>query len=459
MLDRLQHHALSFDEYTELRWHTNHALRLVMRKGALLQNSQSREGGVSARCHRSGAFGFASRPGDTDDAIETALAAARDNAALYERTVGRSSVSLPQTQPGTGIYDYRSRHSPLSPSERTDLLRRLNDVIAQKYPGLLNTDLVLSSLAMEKALVTSEGAATHSYIPRTVLLVGLSMQANDGPVDLYDVIGGFGDLQEHFHRLDPLLERIDALYVALREKAEGTYCEAGVHDVVLDPLVAGILAHEAIGHTCEADSVLSGSIAGDYIGQLVASEKITLGDYGGRGPDGKSDLPIHVDDEGTPCRDVTIIENGVLKGFLHNKDTARRLAVEPTGNARAFAFGDEPLVRMRNTAILPGADRLDDMIAAVDCGYYLKRPSNGQADWTSEFMFGITCGYEIRSGKLGRALRNTTISGVAFDMLKTVTHVGNSLRWLEGAWCGKKQMIPVGMGGPALKCRITLGGQ
>jgi predicted Zn-dependent protease len=99
MLDRLQHHALSFDEYTELRWHTNHALRLVMRKGALLQNSQSREGGVSARCHRSGAFGFASRPGDTDDAIETALGAARDNAALYERTVGRSSVSLPQTQP------------------------------------------------------------------------------------------------------------------------------------------------------------------------------------------------------------------------------------------------------------------------------------------------------------------------------------------------------------------------
>jgi TldD protein len=99
------------------------------------------------------------------------------------------------------------------------------------------------------------------------------------------------------------------------------------------------------------------------------------------------------------------------------------------------------------------------MIAAVDRGYYLKRPSNGQADWTSEFMFGITCGYEIRSGKLGRAIRNTTISGVAFDMLKTVTHVGNSLRWLEGAWCGKKQMIPVGMGGPALKCRITLGGQ
>ena len=263
----------------------------------------------------------------------------------------------------------------------------------------------------------------------------------------------------HFHDLDPVLEWIDGLYQALREKAEGTHCDAGVHDVVLDPMVAGLLAHEAIGHTCEADNVLSGSIAADWLGQPVAAEKVTLGDYGRRGPDGKSDLAIHVDDEGTLCRDVIIIENGVLKAFLHNKDTARQLEAEPTGNARAFAFGDEPLVRMRNTAIMPGRDRLGDMIAAVDRGYYLKRVSNGQADWTSEFMFGITCGYEIRNGKLGRAIRDTTVSGIAFDMLKTVTHVGDELQWMPGTWCGKKQLIPVCMGGPALKCRITLGGE
>ena len=373
-----------------------------MRKGALLQNSQSREGGVSARCYRSGAFGFASRPGDSDAAIVAALAEARANGTLYERVVGGSPASLPRTEPGTGIYDYRSR--------------RLNDAVAQKYPGLLNADLVLSSLAIEKALVTSEGAATYSYVPRTSLWLGLSLQANDGPVQLHDWIGGLGDLQEHFHDLDPVLEWIDGLYQTLRQKAEGTHCDAGVHDVVLDPMVACLLAHEAIGHTCEADNVLSGSIAADWLGQPVAAEKVTLGDYGGRGPDGKSDLAIHVDDEGTPCRDVTIIEKGVLKAFLHNKDTARQLEAEPTGNARAFAFGDEPLVRMRNTAIMPGPDRLGDMIAAVDRGYYLKRVSNGQADWTSEFMFGITCGYEIsqrqtrprdpRHDSLGNRLRH-----------------------------------------------------
>jgi TldD protein len=459
MLDRLTDHIGDIKGYTELRWHANHAMRLMMRKGTLLQNSSSRAGGVSARCYRNGAFGFASLPGDDAAAITGALSEAAGNAALFQRKAGAPETLLPRTVPGAGRYDYRSKRPSLSPGDRVDILRQVDAAIAEKYPGLVNSDLTLASLAMEKALVTSEGASTYSYIPRATLLVNLAIQANDGLVELYDVLGGFGEIEDRFLDLEPVLARIDALYTRLREKAEGTRCEAGLHDVVLDASVAGILAHEAIGHTCEADSVLAGSVAGDHVGRLVASEKITLGDYGGRGPDGRSNLAIHVDDEGTPCRDVTIIENGILKGFLHSKETARLLDAEPTGNARAFTFSDEPIVRMRNTAIMPGKDRLEDMIAAIDRGYYLKRSTNGQADWTSEFMFGINCGYEIRHGKLGRAIRDTTISGVAFDMLKTVTHVGDALHWSEGGMCGKKTWIPVGMGGPALKCRVTLGGQ
>jgi TldD protein len=232
-----------------------------MRKGALLQNSQSREGGVSARCYRSGGFALASRPSDSDAAIVATLADARANGTLYERVVGGCPASLPRTEPDTGIYDYRSRRDPLNAGERTDLLRRLNDAVAQKYPGLLNADLVLSSLVIEKALVTSEGAGTYSYVPRASLWLGLSLQANDGPVQLNDWIGGLGDLQEHFHDLDPVLEWIDGLYQALRDKAEATHCDAGVHDVVLNPMVAGLLAHEAIGQAigCEAEPTGSGS--------------------------------------------------------------------------------------------------------------------------------------------------------------------------------------------------------
>jgi len=337
-------------------------------------------------------------------------------------------------------------------------VREINDYVAQTYPGLLNADIALSSLAIEKALVSSQGARTYSYVPRANLFLKFSVQANDGVVDLYDVYGGFGGLPDYFANLDWVRSAVDRLYEDLRKKADGTHTKAGSHDVVLASDVAGILAHEAIGHTCEADLVLGGSVAAQNLGKQVASEKITLIDYAERGPQGNASIAIHVDDEGTPCRDVTIIDKGVLKEFLNNKETARELDVEPTGNARAYTFSDEPLVRMRNTSICPGGDSLEEMVASIDNGYYLVRSTNGQADATSEFMFGISLGYEIKNGKIGRAIRDTTISGVAFDMLKTVTHVGRDITWSKGGMCGKKQPIPVGMGGPAVKCRINVGG-
>lgn len=114
---------------------------------------------------------------------------------------------------------------------------------------------------------------------------------------------------------------------------------------------------------------------------------------------------------------------------------------------------------MRNTAILPGKSSLDEMIASIDDGYYLMNSGNGQADSTSEFTFGVTMGYEIKNGKLGKAIRDTTVSGVAFDMLKTVSMISKDMSWSCAGMCGKKQPIPVGMGGPAIKCKINIGGK
>jgi TldD protein len=458
MLDRLAARAAQLPTYGELRWHANHASRLMMRKGVLLANGRSRDGGVSARLYKNGAFGFAAAPGDDDAALESVIAAAADNAE-FAGAAEPPEAALPGGA-GQGSYDYRSKRAPLAPAERVEIVTRLDAAIRARYPELVNVDIGLSSHASEKMLANREGAATYSYVPRASLHVTMSVEANDGIVELSDILGGFGEIEDQSFDAETLAAWLEELHEHLRRKAEGGQCEAGDHDVVLDSALAGILAHEAIGHTCEADLVLAGSVAGDNMGQMVASEKITLGDYAGRGPDGMSSFAIHVDDEGTPCRDVAIIENGVLKNFLHSKRTAQMLGAEPAGNARAFSFSDEPLVRMRNTAIMAGEDRLADMIGAIERGYYLKRSTNGQADATSEFMFGVSCGYEIRDGKLGRAIRDTTISGVAFDMLKSVTHVGDDFRWAAaGGWCGKKQPISVGMGGPSIKCRVTLGGR
>ena len=321
MLDPLLNHAENLDRYTELRSHANLQTRLVMRKGVLIENTQIEKRGVSARCYRGGAFGFASRVGDKDSAIEAVIAEASANAEL-SRHGGEDRGVLPETAAGRGEFDYRTRRTRASAADRMAVVAAIDDYVTRTYPGLLNADIVLSNLAIEKALVTSEGAATRSYVPRSNVVLQLAVQGNDGVVDLHQVYGGFGDFEDRFESVDWMFEAVDRLYEELRAKADGAYCEAGTHDVILDSDLAGILAHEAIGHTCEADLVLGGSVAGDNLGRRVASEKFTLVDHAERGPDGNASIAIHVDDEGTPCRDVTIIENGVLEGFLHSKETA-----------------------------------------------------------------------------------------------------------------------------------------
>ena len=144
---------------------------------------------------------------------------------------------------------------------------------------------------------------------------------------------------------------------------------------------------------------------------------------------------------------------------MNSRESADHFGMKPTGHARAWSFSDEPLIRMRNTAVLPGTDKLEDMIASVDDGYYFTSTNNGQADTTGEFMFGVCMGYEIKNGKLGRALLDTTISGVAFEMLKTVDMVSDQMTWTSSGFCGKKQPMPVGCGGSDIRCRVMVGGR
>lgn len=159
------------------------------------------------------------------------------------------------------------------------------------------------------------------------------------------------------------------------------------------------------------------------------------------------------------AEDAVLIKDGILTGYMHNRETAQEWGVKPAGNARAWSFSDEPIIRMRNTAVLPGKDKLEDIIASIDDGYYLTDTNNGQADLSGEFMFGVTMGYEIKKGKLGRAILDTTVSGIAFEMLKSVDMVSDNVIWCSSGMCGKKQPIPVGMGGPQLRCTLMIGGR
>ncbi|MFY9393261.1 MAG: TldD/PmbA family protein, partial [Halanaerobiales bacterium] len=299
----------------------------------------------------------------------------------------------------------------------------------------------------------------YTMVPRTILVIVMTIEKDGVIYDYYDVIGGLGQYEDLFTDPENFYGQIDTMYKRLREKAEGIYPEAGYKEVILDSRISGILAHEAIGHTTEADFVKSGSIARDYLNERVATEIVNLVDFAAEYDNKPCPVPVYIDDEGTRAEDVVIIQDGILKNYMNNKELALEFNTSPTGNARAYTFSDEPLVRMRNTAILPGENSLEEMIASIEDGYYFIDTNNGQADATSEFMFGVTFGYEIKNGKLGRAIKDTTISGVAFDVLKTVSMISNEMYWSSGGMCGKKQMIPVGFGGPAIKCKVNIGGK
>lgn len=444
--------------HTELRAQCNRDRDVVLVQGSLTRNSREETRGVSARIYQNGVCGFSSVADYTQDAAKNVLREAADNAAFMDRHAGKGKGALPPFF-GEGIVQ-REELPDTEQKRYIEVVKDFDDYLLRNCPHLTGRTVRAAEDSMEKLLKTSDGAEGHFISPRSFVYIFLNAETKDGtPVEVYAPLGGEGTFDRQFENPAVWYPKIDTLYRQLMDKREGVHAKAGLRTVILGGMMSGILAHESVGHTVEADAVLSGSVAATNLHRQVASEKVSMTDFAHTAFGERCPLPVFLDDEGIVCSDAPLIENGILTGYMHNRESAQHFDVAPTGNARAFLFSDEPLIRMRNTAVHPGKDRLEDMIASVEEGYYLLDYNNGQADATGEFMFGITCGYEIRKGKIGKAILDTTISGVAFDMLKTVDMVGDSVTWSCSGYCGKKQPMPVGMGGPALRCKVLIGGR
>lgn len=444
--------------HTELRAQITRNRRVVIVKGNIMGNSRTEESGISARVYKNGVYGFSSMAELSGEAAKEVLNAASDNAVFMEKHAGKNKPNFPKADGGT-----INKFSELKETEQKayiDYVKNIDDYIAKKYPDLASRTVVANEESFEKQLVTSDGVDSHTLIPRSYVYVILDAETKDGmPVEVFKAFGGEGIFTDNFSSPDKMYQEVDDLYVKVREKAEGIYADAGEKTVILGGMMTGMLAHEAVGHTVEADLVRGGSVAGPCLNKRVASDMVSLTDFAHTAFGEKTPLPVFADDEGVMAIDCPLIKDGILVGYMNNRETAEIFNMLPTGNARGFTFSDEPLIRMRNTAVHPGKDKLEDMISSIDDGYYLIDSGNGQADTTGEFMFGVTMGYEIKNGKLGKALLDTTVSGVAFEMLKTVDMVGDEMIWTSSGYCGKKQPMIVGMGGPALRCRITIGGR
>jgi TldD protein len=442
----------------QLRYHRRKSLRIKVENGMVKEVGSRVLAGVGARILVDGVWGFSSTADVTKDGIYRAIKDAHSAASIGK---GLRETGDLATNPATGDFAV-VENRPLAgvPAEEKIALARTVEEAARKCgDAITNTETFYSEYLDDKIIVTSNGADVAVHDPKAMFYV--TVLAADGELLETGMVscGSTGGWDELFRHYSPEEMPDQAAGIAMNN-LKADVPEGGMYTAILDPSVVGLLSHEAIGHTVEADFVLAGAITKDKIGEKVASEKITLVDdplpsfdQGGAGV-----LPV--DDEGNkPCK-ATIIENGILKSYLHDAESANVFGVANTGNARAFTYKDEPLIRMRNTYIEPGENTFDEMLAATDDGVYLKRAGGGQADSNAEFMFMVGEAWKIEKGKITRPLRGVAISGQAFEVLSSADMVGNDVLLDMGSGhCGKIQPARVDGGGPHLRCTVKLGGK
>jgi len=235
---------------------------------------------------------------------------------------------------------------------------------------------------------------------------------------------------------------------------------AGEMTVVLGPGWPGILLHEAIGHGLEGDfnRKKTSAFAG-LLGERVAAPGVTVVDDGTI--DGRRGS-LSIDDEGTPTSRTVLIEDGILKGYMQDRQNARLMGMKPTGNGRRQSFGATVMPRMTNTYMLAGDKHPDEILASVKRGIYATNFGGGQVDITNgKFVFSCTEAYAIENGKLGAPIKGATLIGSGPESLTRVSMIGNDMKLDTGiGTCGKNgQSVPVGVGQPTLRLDgLTVGG-
>lgn len=461
MLDHLKQIIQQQQGYVELRYHDHQSNGITAQKGRIDQASSSRQKGVGVRVLENGAWGFSSTSHLDRQSIEKAIAIAREAAKELAGSRREKSKGLQETPLSKTEYcdDAYAELLNLPFQEKINQVIEAEKSLVGKSPKIHTARIQYNELFEHKVIVTSDGAACSRKLVRPEYKTTAFAGTGDHQLIGFKGVGVSGNWKCLFNHPtcstileDTAKEAVDLL--------GAHHVEGGRKTVILSPSLVGLLCHEAIGHTVEADFVQAGSVAQGKLGQQIASPLVTLCDSGQPpfpgGPGGY--LPF--DDEGVPCQTTTIIEKGKLNSYLHDRESAKWFGTIPKGNARAWSYSDEPLIRMTNTYLLPGEQSLEDMLASTDDGLFITGAGNGQADATGEFMFGASSAYEIKNGKLGKMFREVTLAGIAFDVLKTVDAISNQFQWdLGSGYCGKGQPAKVDAGGPYVRCQINVGGR
>lgn len=418
----------------------------------------------SASFDESQGFGLRAVRGETaayahaTEVSESALKRATEVCRTVARGDGASVDASPE-RTNKKLYADSNPAEALGFSEKIALLQKVDGFARALDPRVVQVSVSLSADWQAVEILRADGSTYRDVRP--LVRFGVSVVSSDGKQQGQGSHGLGGRGEPLSYLTDDICQ--EAAREALRQSLvslEAKPAPAGEMDVLLGPGWPGILLHEAIGHGLEGDfHRKKTSVFTQLMGQRIAAKGITVVDDGTI-PNRRGSLTI--DDEGTPSRCNTLIEDGVLVGLMQDRMNARLMGVKPTGNGRRQSFAHAPMPRMTNTYMMSGNKSPEEIQASIKRGLYAKSFGGGQVDITSgKFVFSCTEAYLIEDGKITMPVKGATLIGAGADALTRLSMVGNDMALDPGiGTCGKQgQGVPVGVGQPTVRIdRLTVGG-
>lgn len=391
-----------------------------------------------------------------DVSLQNGLQMARLAGQVARENRQRATVlefQMPQTQPNLAV---AQPPEAVAFEDKINVLRVADAEARALTEAIQQVSVGYSDVVQKVVIANSTGTCVEDERVRVRLACNSVARKGEQIQTGYAAVGGTCGFELFAEKSAAALGRESAERAMTLLSAEP--CPTGQMTVVIGSEAGGTMVHEACGHGLEGDLVQNGLSA--YIGllgQQVASEKITVvddatiaGKYGS----------YRYDDEGTPAQKTILIENGILRQYMNDSETAQKTDAPLTGNGRRESYRERPVTRMSNTYIAPGTDRVEDIIASVKYGLYVKRMGGGQVNSLSgDYVFDVAEGYLIEDGEITKAVRGATLAGNGPESLWNVEMVGNDLGYAIGT-CGKNgQSVPVADAQPTLKIHgLTVGG-
>ena len=418
----------------------------------------------SASFDESQGFGLRSVSGETaaySHSTEISKASLKRAVALCKTMTsgGQAQIAASPERTNQKLYSAENPTQAMAFAEKIGLLQKVDAFARGLGPEVSQVSVSLASDWQSVEIIRADGQIYRDIRP--LVRFGVSVVATRNGIQGQGShgLGGRGDMVSYVTQ--------DLWQAAAREayrqslvSLDAKPAPAGEVDVMLGPGWPGILLHEAIGHGLEGDFNRKGTSAfAGLMGTRIAAKGITVVDDGTL-PNRRGSVTI--DDEGTPSNCTTLIEDGVLVGFMQDRLNARLMGVKPTGNGRRQSYAHAPMPRMTNTYMLSGDKHPDEILKSIKKGLFAKSFGGGQVDITSgKFVFSCTEAYLIEDGKITTPVRGATIIGSGADALTRISMVGNDMELDPGiGTCGKQgQGVPVGVGQPSLRIdRLTVGG-